>query len=133
STRGGRVVDLKAIRTAEIYLIRAEANAELNKLGEAAADLNFLRSKRIAGYVNENFADKNTLIDAILTERFKELAFEGFRFFDLRRRELPLQRAASDVDSPLWQGLAAGSSRFTFPIPVSELLANPNMVQNPGY
>ena len=132
SGRGGRVVDVKAIRTAEMYLIRAEANAELNNLAASAADLNFLRSKRITGYTDESFTDKATLIDAIMTERFKELAFEGFRFFDLKRRGLPVNRLSSDVDSPLWQTLPANSDRFTLPIPNEEILANKNMVQNPG-
>lgn len=132
SGRGGRVLDVKAIRTAEMYLIRAEANAELNNLQPATDDLNLLRSKRITGYTNASFADKATLIDAIMTERFKELAFEGFRFFDLKRRGLPVQRLATDVDSPNWQTLSANNDRFTLPIPADELLANPNMVQNPG-
>ncbi|HEU4469799.1 MAG TPA: RagB/SusD family nutrient uptake outer membrane protein [Flavisolibacter sp.] len=132
SSRGGRIVDVKAIRTAEVYLIRAEAYAELNNLVAGAADLNFLRERRITGYVNQTFGDKAALINAVLDERFKELAFEGFRFFDLKRRNLPVQRLASDVDSPNWQTLSAGNDRFTLPIPASEFLANPNMVQNPG-
>jgi hypothetical protein len=132
SPRGGRIVDVKAIRTAEMYLIRAEANAELNNLTAATDDLNFLRSKRITGYTNVTFSDKGSLIDAILLERFKELAFEGFRFFDLKRRGLPVVRNASDVDSPNWITLPANNDRFTLPIPNDEILANPNMVQNPG-
>jgi hypothetical protein len=132
SARGARIVDVKAIRTAEMYLIRAEANAELNNLTAATDDLNFLRSKRITGYTNVTFGDKASLIDAILLERFKELAFEGFRFFDLKRRGLPVQRSASDVDSPSWQTLPANAERFTLTIPNDEILANTNMVQNPG-
>ena len=135
SPRGGRVVDAKAIRTAEMYLIRAEAYAKLPapNVTAAAADLNFLRSKRINGYTDEVFGSAQAVISAIIQERFKELCFEGFRFFDLKRLGLPLQREASDVDSPNWQTLPADHFRFTLPIPASELLANPNMVPNPGY
>ena len=133
SSRGGSIVDLKGIRTAEMYLIRAEARAELNDLAGAAADINTLRTARITGYTNITYTDKAAAIDDILLERFKELAFEGFRFYDLKRRGLGLQRNASDVDSPLWQTLAAGNYRFVYPIPQQELLANRKMVQNPGY
>jgi starch-binding outer membrane protein, SusD/RagB family len=133
SSRGGSIVDLKGIRTAEMYLIRAEARAELNDLSGAASDINTLRAVRITGYVPVSYADKTTAITDILLERYKELAFEGFRFFDLKRRGLPLQRNSSDVDSPLWLNLAADDYRFIYPIPAEEILANPNMIQNPGY
>ena len=133
SSRGGSIVDLKGIRIAEMYLIRAEARAELNDLAGAAADINTLRTQRITGYTNITYSDKALALDDIIQERYKELAFEGFRFFDLKRRNLNLQRAASDVDSPLWQTLAAGNFRFVYPIPAQELLANEAMVQNPGY
>jgi starch-binding outer membrane protein, SusD/RagB family len=133
SSRGGSIVDVKNIRIAEMYLIRAEARAELNDLAGAASDINALRTARITGYTNISYSDKATAIAEILLERFKELAFEGFRFFDLKRRGLPLQRNASDVDSPLWQTLAVGDKRFVYPIPAGEILANPNMQQNPGY
>lgn len=133
SSRGGSIVDLKGIRTAEMYLIRAEARAELNDLAGAAADINTLRTARITGYTPITYADKTTAIDDILLERFKELAFEGFRFYDLKRRGVSLQRNASDVDSPLWQTLAAGNFRFAYPIPAQEILANRKMIQNPGY
>jgi len=134
SSRGDNVVDLKAIRTAEMYLIRAEARAELNNLAGATADINMLRSNRISSYVPiSTYGDKNTAITDIILERFRELAFEGFRFYDLKRRGLPLQRAATDVDSQLWQNLAAGDFRFVYPIPADELLANRSIVQNPGY
>ncbi|MET0393922.1 MAG: RagB/SusD family nutrient uptake outer membrane protein [Chitinophagaceae bacterium] len=134
SSRGGRVVDIKACRIAEMYLIRAEANAKkaTPDLSAGAADLNALRAKRITGYVNEAFVSSADLVNALLNERFKELCFEGFRFFDLKRNNLPVQRLASDA-SAAWQTLAAGSNFFTYPIPRSELNANPNIEQNPGY
>jgi starch-binding outer membrane protein, SusD/RagB family len=133
SSRGGSIVDVKNIRIAEMYLLRAEARAELNDLAGAASDINTLRTARIAGYTNISYADKASAITDILLERYKELAFEGFRFFDLKRRALPLQRNASDVDSPLWQTMAAGDKRFVYPVPAEEILANPNFQQNPGY
>jgi hypothetical protein len=134
SARGGRVVDLKPCRIAEMYLIRAEANARKASpdVAAAAADLNTLRSNRITGYTNETFSSATALIDAIMEERFKELAFEGFRFWDLKRNNLPVERLASDA-SAAWQTLPVGNYRFVLPIPNTELLSNPNMVQNDNY
>jgi len=134
SSRGGRVVDVKACRISEMYLIRAEAHARkaTPNLTAAAADLNELRAARISPYVPETFTAVGTLIDAIMQERYKELCFEGFRFFDLKRNGLPVNRLASDASAE-WQTLAADNFRFVLPIPNAELLANQNMVQNPGY
>jgi hypothetical protein len=134
SSRGARIVDIKAIRTAEMYLIRAEAYAKLAtpNLAAGEADLNTLRTQRITGYVNQTFTTAGDLITAVLAERFKELAFEGFRFYDLKRNGLPVQRNASDA-SAAWQTLPANSFRFILPIPQAEINANPNMEQNTGY
>lgn len=134
SSRGARVVDIKAMRTAEMYLIRAEANAKKSSpdLVAGAADLNTLRAMRIANYTAVSFSSATDLLNAVLQERFKELAFEGFRFFDLKRNNLPVQRNASDAN-PEWQVLPANSFRWVLPIPQDELNANPNMDQNTGY
>ena len=133
SSRGPKIVDPKFMRTAEMYLIRAEARAEQNDLAGAAADINTLRAARIAGYTNVSFPGKDEAITNILNERFKELAFEGFRYFDLKRRNLPVTRLASDVQSTQWISLPANDFKFTLPIPQTELFANPNATQNPGY
>ena len=134
SSRGGRIVDMKVCRIAEMYLIRAEAYAKQASpnLAGGTADLNTLRAQRITGYVNATFATTADLIAAVLDERFKELCFEGFRLYDLKRNNLPVQRNASDAQAA-WQTLPVGSFRFVFPIPQAQLFANPNTVQNAGY
>ena len=124
--------DIKMFRTGEMYLIRAEAEAE--STGDAAGDLNTLRAARITGYTNAAFTDKGTLIDAINTERFKELAFEGHRFFDLRRRNLPVQRLAADaINTSGAITLLPTQAQYVFPLPALELSVNKNTVQNPKY
>lgn len=133
STRGLRINDVKMMRTSEMYLIRAEARAEQNNLTGAAEDYNAIRRLRIEGYTDESFSSKAEAITAILNERARELAFEGFRFFDLKRRGLPVNRLTSDVQSNEWLNLPADNFRFVFPIPQRSILANPNMVQNSGY
>lgn len=126
------LTDIKLFRTAEMYLIRAEARAESS--GDAAADLNTLRAARINGYVNASFPDKASTIVAIYNERFKELAFEGHRFFDLKRRNLPIERTVEDAAN------AAGAiimqptqAQYAFPLPAQEIAINKNTVQNPKY
>ncbi len=127
------VANVKVFRTGEMYLIRAEAKAETGDLASAAADINALRAARINGYVNVTFATKDDAINAIMDERFKELAYEGHRFFDLKRRNLPVTRLAVDAPTTASQTLPAGNFRFILPIPNPEILANPLMQQNPGY
>jgi hypothetical protein len=116
-----------------MYLIRAEAYAEKSQLTNAANDINALRNERIMGYSPVAFASKDIAISEILDERFKELCYEGFRFFDLKRRNLGINRNASDSRNANWQNLAANSYLFALPIPQPEFSGNSNMEQNPGY
>ncbi|HCL05266.1 MAG TPA: hypothetical protein DHW64_04580 [Chitinophagaceae bacterium] len=134
ATANENVNDAKIFRTAEMYLIRAEARAENNDLVGAAADLNALRAARITGYTDVALATKDAAITAIMEERFKELAYEGHRFWDLRRKNLPVVRLVADLAQVnATTTLAAGNFRFVLPIPQVEMQANPLMVQNPGY
>ncbi len=130
------VANMKVFRTAEMYLIRAEARAESNSISggnSAESDINALRAARILDYVNVTFASKDQAISAVISERFKELAFEGHRFWDLKRWGLPVERLAEDTPAVGSGTLPANNFRFTLPIPQSEMLANEKMVQNPGY
>jgi hypothetical protein len=135
STAGTFVNDIKLFRVAEMYLIRAEARAEqaTSDLVGAAADVNAIRNARIlpapAPLV---FATKQAAIDAIYFERFLELPFEGHRYFDLKRRGITITRGVSD-SAPEYRTLPASSNLYLLPIPQREILANPNMQQNPGY
>ncbi|RYG09320.1 MAG: RagB/SusD family nutrient uptake outer membrane protein, partial [Chitinophagaceae bacterium] len=126
------LTDIKLFRTGEMYLIKAEAEAE--STGDAAGDLNALRNARINGYTNATFADKATLIAAILEERYKELAFEGHRFYDLKRRNLPVVRLAADaVNASGAVTLPVTQAQYSLPLPALEISVNKNTVQNPGY
>jgi len=133
ATAGENVADAKVFRTGEMYLIRAEAKAETGDLAGAAADLNALRAARITGYVNAVFPTKDGLITAIMDERFKELPYEGHRFWDAKRRNLPITRLAADAPNAAAMLLPAGNFRFLLPIPNSEIQANSLIQQNPGY
>lgn len=128
------VYDIKVLRTSEMYLIRAEAHAEKGDLASAAADVNALRAQRITGYVPVVYTSKDQAIADILLERYRELAFEGHRYFDLKRRNLPIQRLLSDVqNNTAIATLEPTNPKYLLPIPQQEIFANPNITQNPGY
>jgi len=131
-----RIVDLKAIRLAEMYLIRAEAYAKQASPNLTAGknDLDYLRARRFIGAAPALpvITSAEQLIGLVLSERYRELCFEGSRFFDLRRNNLPVSRAATDA-ATAWQNLPAGDNFFVMPIPFAEIQANPNAIQNPGY
>lgn len=126
--------DIKMIRSSELLLLRAEARAELDLITESNADLAQLRAARITAYTHTDIPVKEDLINAILQERYKELCFEGQRYYDLRRRGLPIARDLADVvNNTVIQNMPASNVKFLLPIPQQEVLANPNMQQNPGY
>lgn len=135
------VVNALPIRYAEVILNRAEAYYNLGGVAneeKALADLNALRANRYSDYVAGNETGMD-LLNAIKSERRKELAFEGHRFFDLKRwgegvnRSDKGDRADGTGVKHEFTTLPAGDSRFEFPIPQTEMNSNPNMIQNPGY
>ncbi|MDU8885397.1 RagB/SusD family nutrient uptake outer membrane protein [Yeosuana sp. MJ-SS3] len=134
--QGSGVVDVKVIRAAEVYLNKAEAYAEMDQDGMALAALDAVRSERYTDFVSGGETGQD-LKDAIQLERRLELAFEGHRFFDIKRHGLPVQRDnfgefADGSGSPAFvQTLPSGDCRFQLAIPKAEIDVNPNMVQNP--
>lgn len=130
------MVNSKMMRTSEMYLIRAEARAEQNKISganSAESDLNALRVVRITDHTDITLTTRDQAITEIMTERFKELAFEGHRFFDLKRKGLPIERLAADIAATDARTMPANDFRFALPIPDPEMKANSAMVQNAGY
>ena len=119
--------NILVIRLAEMYLIRAEARAERSNLAGALADLNTLRSNR--GFtVNLTISTQDALLQAIANERRAEFAFEGHRWYDLKRTGTATGVLGS---LPNWT-----TTDLLYPIPQNELLYNPIITpadQNPGY
>jgi starch-binding outer membrane protein, SusD/RagB family len=112
--------NLILLRLAELYLIRAEANARLGGADAAVlADINVVRAR--AGATPVAVSGQQNLLDAVLHERRLELAFEGHRFFDLRRHGTAQQK------------LQLEPHRLILPLPQAELDVNANLTQNPGY
>lgn len=133
------VVDAKLLRTAEVLLNRAEAYQRSGDNTLALADLNLLRANRYSPSSSLTLTGA-ALLAEILNERRLELAFEGDRFWDLKRRNQPVQRSATTGDRADGTGvryirttLAVGDHRFQLPFPSSEINFNQNFKQNPGY
>ena len=131
------VVDYKVIRLGEVYITRAEAEYNLGQTAPALADLNTLRAGRYSDYTPGTETATTGLYDAILLQRRLELAFEGSRFYDIKRLGIALQRSpygdyADGTGFPaIVQTIPAKSSKFELPLPQSEINVNPNITQNP--
>lgn len=108
------------IRIAELYLIRAEAQAQQAKLTDAATDLNLIRSR--AGLPATAAATKDELLLAVENERRIEFALEPHRWFDLVRTG----RAAAVLN-------ITDPNRYLMPIPSVQLQTDKALEQNPGY
>lgn len=78
-----------SFRTSEAYLNRAEANAHLGENEKARADLDLLQSHRVKTAARSLLINRGTLLETILLERRKELAFQLHNWFDLRRTTAP--------------------------------------------
>ena len=129
------VVNWKMIRTGEMYLTRAEARAlQPGNEADALADLNDLRAARIADYVNESLAGP-ALLEAIATERRKELFGEGHRWFDLKRTSRTIDRGTDCGAGSAECTLAPTAREWTWPIPQLEVDSNPSLgnQQTTGY
>ena len=110
-------------RYEEVILNYAEALFETG--GDAASALNMITSKR--GIDNYTTVTK----EDILNERRRELIFEGFRYDDLMRTNSGVEKV--DFEQNISESIPAGDYRLAMPIPIVELDANANMVQNRGY
>ncbi len=115
------------LRLAEQYLIRAEALAKQNRVEEAVADINAIRTRAGLPVLSPTISGEQCL-QAIEQERRTELFTEwGHRWIDLKRSNRA-DAVLSTIKGSNWQ-----ANDKLYPIPVSELETAPNLVQNPGY
>lgn len=127
--------DLMFMRAAEMYLIEAEALARLGGSREAEAKqvlFDFVKTRDNAYTLSANTGA--ALIEEILTHRRVELWGEGFRFYDLKRLNLPLDRNGSNhnVSLATTMTVPAGDKQWEFLIPQGEIDRTLGVVkQNP--
>ena len=129
--------NVPVIRIAEVYLIRAEAlgtpGSSVYDAVAALADLKTIKTSRYVGYVGsaletaDNALTGAGLLDEIIRQRRVELAFEGNRFFDLKRLGRDL------VKGPHYNNVAFTDVRILPLLPQADLDINPNLKQNAGY
>src|SRR6056297_1662616 len=123
------------MRVAEMYLIEAEAEAQLTHYDNAQQALFEVQSRSIPGATQSTYTGA-TLLDEIYLERRKELYGEGFGVWDLMRLQLPVDRS-----SPVHWGytediIPANADILSLPIPQDEIDANDLITeedQNPAY
>ncbi len=146
------------IRYAEIVLNYAEAAEELGQSADALTMLNQIRARAGMPDVPADGGPNRTLMDRIRQERQIELAFEGHRYFDVRRWMIAPDVYAGSNDGiritgrldPDGELLVTNTYRYEYervplqqkswddrnyfvPIPRDEINRNPKLVQNPGY
>ncbi len=119
SKHNNRYANVRILRLAEMYLIRAESNFRLaTTVGDTPLnDINKIRNR--SGLLSLTAIQLD--LPAILKERKLELAFEGALLHDIKR----LQGTVG--------ALAWNSPKLVLPIPDTEIIANPSLVQNEGY
>ena len=120
------------IRLADILLLKAEALNESGDVNGAAAIVNQIRERVNLDPTTAN--SQATMRLAIEKERRLELAYEGVRWYDLKRtgRAIEVMSATIGADgNPI--GYALTPERLLWPIPQAELDKNANLTQNAGY
>lgn len=129
------------LRTAEVYLIKAEAEARLGNLATSTETLNTLRVKRISGdeATLAAPASEKEAVQRVIDERRKELLFGFHRFWDLKRlntepdyqktitRTFPL--VSTDVQHQTYT-LSPTSPLYQIPFPEDVREKNPNLTNN---
>jgi hypothetical protein len=136
-------------RLAEMYLIRAEAEAKTSNIAAALDDVDMIRKNRglDKALYNKVLPGNKTALDVVLDEKRIEMAFEGQRSYDVYRNKRSMNKAywgyhlpglkETDVDlSKTPSGYANLTVPYTSPriiyyIPIDEVLSNPLAVQNP--
>ncbi len=145
------------IRYAEVLLNYAEAEAELGNIPDARSTLNQVRARVGMPDVPADGGPGRTFMERIRQERQVELAFEGHRYFDVRRWMIGPDayedgkgiRVTGELDPNgellvdnrydyefeviTIQDRAWDDKNYFLPISRGERNRNPNLVQNPGY
>ncbi len=124
------VGDILYMRVAEMYLIEAEAKAHLGE-ADAANVLFDLVSKRNPSYTLSSNTGE-ALVQEVLIQRRIELWGEGFRFLDLKRLNLALDRTGSNHNATLatMMKVPAGDNAWQFLFPMDEVNSNPHIKEN---
>ena len=129
-------INERAIRYADVILLLAEANLNLNKLDVAISYINQIRQR--ANLNNYSGAvSKEAVFEDLVHQRAVEFFVEGERFYDLRRWGL-FDETLQSCDPVRYQNFLGGQTGSTnkfyyFPIPAKELETNELCTPNEGW
>ena len=113
-------------RLAEMYLIKAEALNELGQTPAAIDQVNIVRDRQFTPPKPLSAAmSQDQARTAIFNERLFELTGEG-------KRRTDMVRAGTYTAARAYKS-ASEAYKIVFPIPQTQLAANPMLVQNAGY
>ncbi|WP_245850371.1 RagB/SusD family nutrient uptake outer membrane protein [Longimonas halophila] len=123
-------VDYPMFRLADAYLMYAEAAVRGG--GDMSRAVTLVNELQERAGLPGNLTSSDLTLDFILDERSRELLWEGHRRTDLIRFD---EFTGSSLNWPWTQieGFSSPDTRKLFPLPGSELRANPTLEQNPGY
>jgi len=125
--------DFPMFRLADVYLMYAEAVLRGGAGGDRTTALGYVNALRSRAGIS-NINDSQLTLDFLLDERARELYWEGHRRTDLIR----FNKYTANYKWPWKNGIYLGTANISdiykiFPIPATELTANTNIKQNPGY
>lgn len=120
--------DFPFFRYADVLLSRAEALNEINGLNQEAIDLlNMVRDAAgVRSFTLSDFDSPQEFKDLLLDERGREFHTEAIRRQDLIRH-------GKFIEMAIERGKPAMDFHVRYPIPITEIERNPNLVQNEGY
>ncbi|MFC4723280.1 RagB/SusD family nutrient uptake outer membrane protein [Geojedonia litorea] len=126
--------DFPLFRLADAYLIYAEAHLRGGG-GDANTAVGLINTLRVRAYgdTSGNISTSDLSLDFILDERARELYWECHRRTDLIRFGKFSSSGIWSWKGNVQNGTTTEAFRDIFPIPTSDLSANPNLTQNPGY
>ncbi|WP_266363752.1 RagB/SusD family nutrient uptake outer membrane protein [Tellurirhabdus rosea] len=126
--------DFPLFRLADVYLTYAEAVLRGGTGGDVATALGYVNQLRQRAYGSTGGNLTTLSVDQILDERGRELYWEGYRRTDL------IRYGKFTTTAYLWpwkggtkEGRGVESFRNLYPLPASDVVANPNLKQNPNY
>jgi hypothetical protein len=134
SNTGFADVDYPMFRLGDAYLMYAEAVVRGGG-GTATQALTYVNALRQRAYGNAsgNIAATQLTLDFIRDERARELFWEGHRRTDLIRFDRFTTNGVWAWKGNVAAGRTTEAFRNLYPLPATELSANPNLKQNTGY
>jgi hypothetical protein len=129
-------VDFPMFRLADVYLMYAEAVLRGGSGGDLGTALTLVNDVRTRGYgdTGGNITADQLNLDFIIDERGRELYYECYRRTDLVRfGELTTNKYLWPWKGGIKDGEPTDSKYNIFPLPSTDVSANPNLIQNDGY